>query len=281
METFKTGSALRNFLFFAAVPVLAMAAFVLRFPVHAAQLAATYRQGKLSVTIPYDSPQGGSGKLTVEVLDPEDHSLGRTERRVEVRRGTGVWEETISFPQPPAFEEILWQRLSYRFEFDDPSIARNEGPIIEGIESISQIISRPVLRILGDNEYLAGSQAAIRVLVSAANSDAPQSGSVHIDLLVPDQSPLRLFSGSLDRRGAIEANFRFPAGRTGDCQLHFVADTPIGSTEYTLAHPASGQVPPSCSPRKSPSISPARPSTSALWRWTGRRPRSSRPQAHL
>jgi len=229
METFRLGKTLRNFLVFAAVPVLAMAAFLLRFPVHAAQLAATYRQGKLAVTIPYDSPQAGSGKLIVEVLDPEDHSLGSIERRVEVRKGAGVWEETIALPEPLSFEEILWQRLRYRFEFDEPL-----SPAIEGIESISQIISRPVLRILGDKEYTAGSQAAIRVLASAANSNAPQSGAIHIDLLGANQAPIRLFSGSLNRHGAVEANFRFPAGRTGDCQLHFVADTPIGSTDYTL-----------------------------------------------
>ena len=76
MTTFRLGNALRNFLVFAAIPVLAMAAVLLRFPVHAEQLAATFRQGKLSVTIPYDSPRQSSGDLTVEVLDPEDHPLG-------------------------------------------------------------------------------------------------------------------------------------------------------------------------------------------------------------
>ena len=229
MNTFRTGTALRNFLIFAAVPVLAMAAFLLRFPVHAQNLAATYRQGKLAVTIPYDSPRQSSGKLIVEVLDPEDHSLGRCEHRVEIHKGAGTWQETIAFAQPLAYEEILWQRLRYRFEFDDATISA-----IGGIESISQIISRPVLRILGDKEYIAGSQAAIRVIVSDANSNAPQSGTLHIDLLVPDQAPRRVFSAALSRRGTVEANFHFPAGLIGDYQLKFVADTPIGSTDYTL-----------------------------------------------
>ena len=229
MTTFRLGNALRNFLVFAAIPVLAMAAVLLRFPVHAEQLAATFRQGKLSVTIPYDSPRQSSGDLTVEVLDPEDHPLGAVEHRVEIRKGSGAWTETITFPQPPTYEEVLWQRLHYRFVFDDASL-----PAIEGIQSVSQIISRPVLHILGDKDYIAGSRAAIRVIVSDANSNAPQSGTIHIDLLVPNQDPRRLFSGSLNRRGTVEANFTFPAGLTGDSQLQFVADTPIGSTDYTL-----------------------------------------------
>jgi uncharacterized protein YfaS (alpha-2-macroglobulin family) len=206
-----------------------MAAFLLKFPVHAQQLAATFRQGRLVVTIPYDSPRQSSGKLTVEVLDPEDRSLGRVEHHVEIRKGAGAWQETISFSQAPSYEEILWQRLHYRFEFDDVSL-----PAIEGIESVSRIMSRPVLRILGDKEYIAGSQAAIRVIVSDANSNAPLSGVIHIDLLVKDQSPRRLFSGNLSRRGTVEANFHLPAGLNGGYQLQFVADTPIGTTDYTL-----------------------------------------------
>src|SRR5580698_9352862 len=229
MTTVRPGFSLRNLLIFAALPLFAVATILLKIPAQSQQLAATYRQGKLSVTIPYASPREGSGKLTVEVLDPEDHSLGRVERHVEIRKGSGDWQETISFAQPTSFEEILWQRLRYRFEFDDGALSA-----IEGIESVSQIISRPVVHILADNEYIAGSQAAIRVIVSEANSNAAQTGAVHIDLLVPDHDPQRLFSGNLNRRGTVEASFRFPAGLTGSYQLRFEADTPIGSTDYTL-----------------------------------------------
>jgi uncharacterized protein YfaS (alpha-2-macroglobulin family) len=37
----------------------------------------------------------------------------------------------------------------------------------------------------------------------------------------------------LNRRGTTEAQFRFPAGVIGSYRLRFVADTPIGSTEFT------------------------------------------------
>jgi len=224
----RIGRSLRDFRILAAVLLSAMAVLPFSFPAQTQEFAATYRQGKLFVTIPYDSTHEGSGTLTVEILDPEDHSLGRVERGVSVRKGKGQWQQTIVPEQPIPFEDILWQRIRYRFEYDN-----DKSAAIEGIESISQIIRRPVVHVLGDKEYIAGSQAAVRVIVSEANSNVPQTGTVRIDLMAPDHDPRPLFSGALNRRGTVEASFRFPAGLTGNYQLRFAVDTPIGSTEYT------------------------------------------------
>lgn len=195
----------------------------------AQQLAATYTHGNLSVTIPYHSAREGSGRLVTEILDPEDHILGRSERAVEITKGEGTWQQIITPEKPIAFEDIIWQRIRYRFEYNNETISA-----IEGIESVSQILRRPVVHILGQTQYLAGSQAAIRVIVSDANNnDVPETGSLRIELLVPNQKPRALFSGRLNRRGTLEAQFRFPADLTGRYQMRYVADTPIGSTEYT------------------------------------------------
>ena len=207
-------------------------------------LSATYTRGTLSVSIPYHSTRKGPGKLVAEILDPEDHVLGRSERNLDVGNGDGFWQQSITPDQPIAFEDMVWQRIRYRFEYADGAL-----PAIEGIESISEILRRPVVRILGQSEYLAGSQAAIRILVSdASQSDdaaaAIRSGTVRVELIVPNQQPAQqpvepgqqprpLFSGRLNRGGTLEAQFRFPAGLTGAAELHFIADTPIGSTEYT------------------------------------------------
>jgi hypothetical protein len=195
----------------------------------AQQPAATYTHGNLSVSIPYHSAQGGSGKLITEILDPEDHILGRTERPVDIAKGEGSWQQIITPEKPIPFEDIIWQRMRYRFEYNNENI-----PAIEGIESISQILRRPVVHILGQTQYLAGSQAAIRVIVSDVNNnDVPETGSLHIELLVANQKPRPLFSGRLNRRGTLEAQFRFPADLIGKYEMRYVADTPIGSTEYT------------------------------------------------
>ncbi len=202
-------------------------------------LSATYARGSLSVTIPYHSERNSSGKLITEILDPEDHVLGRSERTVDTAKGDGSWRQSIKPDSPIPFDDIVWQRLRYRFEYADAAL-----PAIEGIESISQILRRPVVRILGQSEYLAGSQAAIRIIVSDASHDddtpSPiQTGTVRVELVVPnqagqpDQKPLPIFSGRLNRRGTLDAQFRFPAGLTGTAELHYIADTPIGSTEFT------------------------------------------------
>ena len=190
---------------------------------------ATYTRGTLSINIPYHSSEAGSGKLVAEILDPEDHVLGRTEHDVDVARGAGSWQQTIAPDKPIAFDDMIWQRVRYRFEYNDSKL-----PAIEGIESISQILRRPVVRVLGQTEYLAGSQAAIRVIVSDANNnDVAETGAIRIELIAPGQKPRPLFSGRLNRRGTLEAQFRFPTGLVGKYDLHYIADTPVGSTEYT------------------------------------------------
>jgi A-macroglobulin TED domain/Alpha-2-macroglobulin family/Carboxypeptidase regulatory-like domain/MG2 domain/A-macroglobulin receptor binding domain/Alpha-2-macroglobulin bait region domain len=199
----------------------------------AQQPAATYTHGNLSVTIPYHSAREGSGRLVAEILDPEDHVLGRVEHTVEIAKGDGLWQQVIAPEKPIPFEDIIWQRMRYRFEYKD-----DKFPAIEGIESISQILRRPVVHILGQTQYLTGSQAAIRVIVSDAtnNEIAPstiRTGTLRIELLIPKQKSRPLFSGRLNHRGTVEAQFRFPAGVAGKYDLHYVADTPIGSSEYT------------------------------------------------
>jgi hypothetical protein len=228
MSPARPGCSLRDFRFVASALFFTLFAPPFNLQAQAEKPAATYREGRLSVAIPYDSSQAGSGKLTVEVLDPDDNVLGRVERIANIRNDSGSFQQTITLTEPMPFDEILWQRLRYRFEYDNSA-----SPAIEGIESISQIIRRPVVRILGDKEYIAGSQAAIRVIVSEANSNLAQSGSLHIELLIPDKDARQLFSGPVNQRGTVEANFRFPAGLTGNYQLRFIADTPIGSAEYT------------------------------------------------
>ena len=147
---------------------------------HAEQPVATYTRGALSVTIPYHSLRSGSGRLVAEVLDPEDHVLGRAERTVEAARGGGSWQPVIQLEKP--FADIVWQRLRYRFEY-----AGNQTGVIEGIEPISQILRRPVVHILGQTEYLTGSRAAIRVIVSDANNnDIAEPGTIRIELLIPE-----------------------------------------------------------------------------------------------
>src|SRR3984885_13119703 len=217
---------------------LMVAGFVSLQPFHASSHSpspvATYSQGMLRVTVPYHGLHAGAGQFTVEVLNPEDQVLGHTEQWVEIAEKRGQLESEIKLDKPLALDDLVWHRIRYRFEYDDA-----KTPSVEGTESISQILRRPLVHILGQQSYLTGGQAAVRVIVTDSKDETISGrGSVQIELLDADDKPADgkarvLFSGHLNRRGTTEAQFRFPAGVIGSYRLRFVADTPIGSTEFT------------------------------------------------
>jgi hypothetical protein len=191
--------------------------------------SATYTHGVLDVNIPYHAAHAGAGQLIVEVLDPEDQVVGRVEQSVEIAEGKGVWRKKIKLAKPLAIDELAWHRVRYRFEYSDGKSTR-----IAGTESISQILRTPVIHILGQQSYLAGGEAAVRVIVTDSQDEVIAGrGSLQIELLVPDRKAHLLFTGRLNRRGTTEAQFRFPSALVGSYQLRYVVDTAIGSTDFT------------------------------------------------
>ncbi len=190
---------------------------------------ATYSRGVLRVAIPFHAAHPGLGQLTVEVLDPEGKVLGRAEQRVEVKEGKGRWEEEIKLVRPLPLEDLVWHRLRYRFDYHD-----GNAEALQGTESISQILRTPIVHILGQQSYLTGGQAAVRVIVTDTKDEViAGAGTVRIELITPNEKARTLFAGRLNRRGTTEAQFRFPAGLVGGYQLRYVVDTSIGSTEFT------------------------------------------------
>ena len=168
----------------------------------------------------------------MEVLNPEGQAIGHTEQEVTITARNGQLQSEVGLEKPLIIDDLVWHRVRYRFEYDDA-----KKPDLEGTESISQILSRPVLHILGQQSYIAGGQAAVRVIVTDTKDEAISGrASVEIELLDADDKPgdakpRVLFSGRLNRNGTTEAQFRFPAGVIGSYRLRYVADTPIGSTE--------------------------------------------------
>src|ERR1039458_728703 len=101
---------------------------------------ATYTRGVLHVSIPYAAPHEGAGTLSIEVDDPEDQGLARTERQVEVKAAKGTWQADLPFAKPLSTDDLIWHRLRYRFVYSG-----SNQPAIAGTDSISQILRRPVV----------------------------------------------------------------------------------------------------------------------------------------
>jgi hypothetical protein len=192
--------------------------------------SATYSNSVVHATIPYHAAHDGAGVLTVEILDPQDEALVSVRRRIEVSgSASGAWREDLRLSASLPLEDLIWQRLHYRFVY-----ANEKEPAIEGTDSISEILRRPVLRILGQHTYLTGGQASVRMIVADSKNE-PLSGTARVALEAQGQPERVLFSGALNGRGTAEPQFAFPAGLTGSYQLHYSVETPIGSTETTQA----------------------------------------------
>ena len=84
------------FCLFSLSLVIATIAFGARFDMVAndAAMVATYSHGVVRLTIPYDAAPG-TGNLTAEILDPEDHVLGRARQAAEVGDKKGRWHEEV------------------------------------------------------------------------------------------------------------------------------------------------------------------------------------------
>jgi uncharacterized protein YfaS (alpha-2-macroglobulin family) len=192
-------------------------------------ISATYAHGDLSLTIPYHATRSASGKLTAELLSPEDKVLGHTEREVRTADGNGEWSLHLAPSEPLPFDDLVWERIRYRYVYAGETV-----PAFEQIRPVSAILRRPVIHIIGQTAYLAGGEAAIRILVAdAENHVIPGQSSIRMELLAQGQPARSLFTGRADRRGTVDSQFRFPAGLTGSFQLHYMAETPIGTAEFT------------------------------------------------
>jgi hypothetical protein len=162
-------------------------------------------------------------------LDPEDHAIGQVEKAAEAIKGAAQFKAELKLDKPLALEDLVWHRVRYQFRYDD-----GKTEPLAGIQSISAILRRPVLRILGQQTYLSGSKAAVRVIVSDSSGDQiPGRGLVRIELEAPGKKRLTLFNGRLNHRATTEAQFQFPEGIAGSCNLHYTVDTALGTTEYT------------------------------------------------
>jgi hypothetical protein len=190
---------------------------------------ATYSHGVLNVELPYIAPRTGAGTLTIEVLDPEDGVLGRSERRITLARGKGSWQADLKLEKEIAIEDLVWHRVRYRFGY-----AGDTHAAIEGTDSISEMLLRPVVHVMAQQSYLSGGAAAVRVVATDSKNDPIKGASaLRIELVMPGAPSQVVFTGPLNQRGTTEAQFRFPAGVTGSYSLRYVVDTPIGFTDFT------------------------------------------------
>ena len=92
-----------------------------------ASATTTYSHGIVHLAIPYHADHSGTGRLTAEVVDPEDHVLGKIEKSLEVAEGSSLWKEQVRLDKPLPLDELVWNRVRYRFQYQDSRFADLEG----------------------------------------------------------------------------------------------------------------------------------------------------------
>jgi len=86
--------------------------------------------------------------------------------RLKWARDKGGGQDQIKLEKALPLDDLVWHRVRYRFEYDDKQTAA-----LEGTESISQILRTPVIHILGQQSYLSGGAAAVRVIVTDSKNE--------------------------------------------------------------------------------------------------------------
>jgi uncharacterized protein YfaS (alpha-2-macroglobulin family) len=195
-------------------------------------ISAVYFPDALAFSVPYEAAHSGEAELKLELLSPEDHVLGEVKRHKRATEGSAVWNARMVLGERMTLDELVWQRVRFTLRYENQT-----APDLEEIRSLSEILERPVLRVLGQRSYIAGAPAAMRVIVTGSSAGETalmvKRGTVRIELLDSDHAPKLLFAGELDRRGSVAADFRFPEGLTGSFPVRFSADTPLGHVETT------------------------------------------------
>src|SRR5215813_9394671 len=119
----------------AAVTLAAAALILYSTRATGTETSAIWSNGTLHVTIPYRAAHAGAGQLTVEVLDPEDHVLGKSEHPINAAAGSAFWREDIRIAKQLSLDDLVWHRVHYRFNYTD-----SKDAAVEGTESISEIL---------------------------------------------------------------------------------------------------------------------------------------------
>src|SRR3954462_8950837 len=195
-------------------------------------ISAVYLRDAFAFSVPYEAAHSGEAELKLELLNPEDHVLGEVKSRKRLSEGIAVWNARMVLGERMTLDELMSQRVRFTLRYENQT-----SPDLEEIRSLSEILERPVLRVLGQRSYIAGASAAMRIIVTGSSTGETalmvKRGTVRIELLDPDHTPKLLFAGELDRRGSVAADFRFPEGLTGSFPVRFSADTLLGHVETT------------------------------------------------
>ena len=179
-------------------------------------LGAIYLDGTLRVSIPYDEAVARSHTLRAEIVAPDDKPIAEVKRAVSPAREPGPWEVSFDVDKKIPLEDLVWHRLRI-----------GTGPTSR-VVSLSEILHLPVVRLLAQRAYAAGSRASVRVIAVDSKTGEPLRDSrIKLDL-VNGEAATALFEGKTQALGTAQVEFTLPTASFGSRVLRVTAETPLG-----------------------------------------------------
>src|SRR5947207_2823616 len=124
------------------------------------ELAAVFRSGSLEVNVPNEPGTANNQTLSIEILDPNEKLVARVVRSVSPSDNRAL-RVTVPLDKSIALEDLAWDRLKIT--------AGDSSKIV----SISEILRVPVVRILAQRAYAAGSPASVRIITVDSKAGNP------------------------------------------------------------------------------------------------------------
>ncbi len=168
-----------------------------------------------------------SGEMTAALIDANGNVLSESSKHIHFFRRT--ISTRFTFETDLDMEYLLAHRLRITFRSKEKEQVH--------IVAISQLVDKLELMVLGQNNFLVGSNASIRIVTLNYRGRRPIKGVSVKVVLKEKEVRKQLFAGKTDGNGCVDASFEIPEMSGEAATIAITAEADIGSesVEYSVS----------------------------------------------
>jgi hypothetical protein len=152
--------------------------------------------GSLELRIPLTGLRGKSGACLVELLNPDNRVVGKTSRKVMLDRDTSIVSVKVAVDSNAGDYDLLRARVTL--------------DTVRRVFAAPDLHDRLMVTILGDQEFIKGTNAAFRVIARTARGQAPLRDVLVKAFVMIKEKKSWVFEGSTDAAGLCIVAFKTP-----------------------------------------------------------------------
>ncbi len=174
-------------------------------------------ENTLELDIPILDMMGRVGKCEVEILDPDDNVVGSAYRYAYINKEYYSMPIKVKIKEDVSDYDILRAKVTFKKA--------------TYIYSLHQLQNRMIIKILGQNEFIKGTNINYRIIVSNQRTNEPLKDAKVVITLHMDDKKEEVFRGMTDRSGTCHTDFALPDG-VENATLLFDISSDIGKDTY-------------------------------------------------